>query len=100
MRGDTQLVEAVCVAALNLQDPAQRKIFLDRACGDDERLREAINAMLADIVAADEFFPTVASSTCDLDREAAAVIKGTGDEICFDAEPDELSRKFIGRYKL
>jgi serine/threonine protein kinase len=100
MRGDTQLVEAVCVAALNLQDPAQRKIFLDRACGHDERLREAINAMLADIIAADEFFPTVASNTRDIDREAAVTIRETGDELCLDDEPDEQSRQYIGRYKL
>jgi serine/threonine protein kinase len=100
MRGDTQLVEAVCVAALNLQDPAQRKIFLDRACGDDERLREAIDAMLADTIAADEFFPTVASNTRDIDREVAAVIRETGVEICMDDELDEQSRQYIGRYKL
>ena len=79
MSVDTQLVEAVCVAALNLQDPAQRKVFLDRACAGDERLRVAIEAMLADIVAADQFFPNVASSARDMDVEAAAAIKEAGE---------------------
>ncbi len=100
MSSDTQLVEAMCVAALNLQDPAQRKIFLDRACGGDERLREAIEAMLSDVVAADEFFPTVATGARDIDCEAAEILKEDGEKICFEDEPDEESRKFIGRYKL
>src|SRR5437660_1793671 len=100
MSVDTQLVEAMCVAALNLQDPAQQKIFLDRACNGDERLREAIEEMLADSVAADEFFPKVASSARELDLEAAAAVQDVADEIVFEEEPDEQSRKLIGRYKL
>ena len=100
MRVETQLVEAMCVAAVNLQDPEDRKLFLDRACAGDEELREAVEEMLADLNEADEFFPTVASSARDIDVEAAAAIKVVGDQISFDEEPDEQACKFIGRYKL
>jgi len=100
MSFDTQVVEAMCVAALNLQDPAQRSVFLDRACAGDELLREAIEVMLADIVAADEFFPSFASSARKMDVEAAAAVRDAADEIVFEDEPDEEANQFIGRYKL
>src|SRR6185312_4222536 len=100
MSFDTQVVEAMCVAALNLQDPAQRRIFLDRACAGDELLRESIEVMLADIVAADEFFPNVASSAREIDVEAAAAVRDAAEEIVFEDEPDEEANQFIGRYKL
>jgi len=100
MSFDTQVVEAMCVAALNLQDPAQRSVFLDRACAGDELLREAIEVMLADIVAADEFFPSLASSARKMDVEAAAAVRDAADEIVFEDEPDEKTNQFIGRYKL
>jgi hypothetical protein len=100
MSSDTQVVEAMCVAALNLQDPAQRRIFLERACAGDERLREAIEVMMADVVAADEFFPKVASSAREIDVEAAAAIKDAAAEIILEEGPDEDDAKFIGRYKL
>src|SRR6185503_17215091 len=69
-------------------------------CAGDERLREAIEVMMADVVAADEFFPKLASSAREMDVEAAAVVKSVADEIIFDDEPDEEAPKFIGRYKL
>jgi len=53
MSVDTQLVEAVCVAVLSLQDPAQRKVFLDRTCAGDERLREAVDQGRLEVVLLD-----------------------------------------------
>jgi serine/threonine protein kinase len=100
MRVETEMVEAMCVAALNLPDTEQRRLFLDRACAGDAGLRDAVEEMLADLNEADEYFPTVASSARDIDVEAAAAIKEVGDQISFEDEPDEQACKFIGRYKL
>ncbi|MCE9528743.1 MAG: protein kinase, partial [Planctomycetales bacterium] len=38
---------AIFDAALEIQDPAQRRAFLDKACGEDSELRARIEALLA-----------------------------------------------------
>jgi hypothetical protein len=56
MNPNTQLEEAVCLAALHITEPASRAQFLDRACTGDARLRAAVEEMLRANAAAENFF--------------------------------------------
>ena len=53
---DSPLLDAVFLNALGVPDGPERAAFLDRACGDDELLRQRIEVMLTDDTAAEAFF--------------------------------------------
>lgn len=52
----TKRVEDICLSALEIEPPDERKVFLDRACRGDEALRLAVDRWLALQSAVDKFF--------------------------------------------
>jgi len=100
MNPETQLEEAVCLAALHIIEPASRAQFLDRTCAGDARLRAAVEAMLRANDAAENFFDRCRSAVDvpKLDEQAARVLKETG--IDLDDLTDEQLGSRLGRYKL
>jgi serine/threonine protein kinase len=56
MSAAKQLEDAVFYAALNVEDPAQRKVFLDQACAGQDGLRTMVEEMLCAHSAAERFF--------------------------------------------
>jgi hypothetical protein len=52
----TTRVEDICLSALEIGPPDERKVFLDRACRGDAGLRLAVDKWLARHAAADKFF--------------------------------------------
>ena len=52
----TTRVEEICLSALEIKSPDDRKVFLDGACRGDAGLRLAADKWLATHAAADKFF--------------------------------------------
>jgi hypothetical protein len=101
MKIETQLEEAVCFAALNVADAIQRKLFLDRACAGDERMRAAVERMLADHTDAEQFFSKGrASLSFPDDVKAALSTNGAEQKIEMNLPDDEQIGKRVGRYRL
>ena len=102
MSPESQIEEAVCVAALNLPDPEVRSQFLDRACAGDTRLRAAVEAMLRAQAGAESFFERgrEAVNVPELAAQAAERLKPPAAEV----EPEDLTDKQLGsrlgRYQL
>ncbi|HYU43696.1 MAG TPA: hypothetical protein VEQ84_16230 [Vicinamibacteria bacterium] len=71
------------------RDPAQRPAFLDQACGEDAKLRQSVDALLAAHEEAGDFL----ESPNQVDRMAADVL---GDE----AAPALASGSRVGRYEI
>jgi len=90
--------KAVFDAALEVTDPAQRKLFLDQTCAGDAELRAAVEELLATQGDAEQFFAESASALTTIAGEiesAAAQTEGRG-ELATDEKPSTV----IGRYKL
>ena len=56
MSPESQVEEAIYLAALSLPDPPVRNQFLNRACAGDDRLRAAVESMLEAMSGAEYFF--------------------------------------------
>ena len=56
MSPESQVEEAIYLAALSLPDPPVRNQFLNRACAGDDRLRAAVESMLQAMSGAEDFF--------------------------------------------
>jgi serine/threonine protein kinase/tetratricopeptide (TPR) repeat protein len=90
--------KAVFCEALEITDPAQRRQFLDQACGADKALREGVERLLALSQSAGDFFsecrPALEAAAADADSARVPLeIKSA-----LEAEPCQSSR--IGPYKL
>jgi serine/threonine protein kinase len=88
--------KAVFCEALEITDPAQRRQFLDQACGADKALREQVERLLGLSQSAGDFFkecaPALESAPADAEQLLSAA------ESALDSEP--LESKHIGPYKL
>ena len=85
-------------AALEVTDPAQRKLFLDQACAGDAELRAAVEELLATQGDAEQFFAESASSLTTMASELESVVAQTEErgELAAEEKPGTV----IGRYKL
>jgi serine/threonine protein kinase len=99
---DSQMEEAVCVAALYIREPELRERFLDRACAGDERLRAAVEAMLRDSGDAEIFFEQsrAAAKTSGPGEPAADILKQAKHLLELDDLNGEKPGSRVGRYKL
>jgi hypothetical protein len=91
--------KTVFYAALDVADPAQRREFLDHACGSDAELRAAVEELLVIHAGSEQFFDDCASSLLILPTDelgAAAVPETDRCEPLFEEKPGTI----IGRYKL
>ena len=101
MKPTSHLEEAICIAALEIADPAQREKFLERACAGDAALRSAVREMLSLHQDAEKFFlrgkSAVASAQMDFaPGESQIPAKSPG-------SPDETDKEIgsrLGHYKI
>jgi serine/threonine protein kinase len=102
MSPESQLEEAVCLAAVSLPDPAVRRLFLDQACAGNARLRAAVEEFLLAHADAEDFFAKGRSAVNipEVDAQAAAAIKESNVEINRDNLTDGQIGSRVGRYKL
>ena len=102
MSPEAQVEEALCVAALNVPDPAVRARFLDQACAGDTRLRAAVEELLLAHEEAEHFFERgrAAVNTPELDAQAAELLKQPAAGISLDDLTDEQLGSRLGRYQL
>jgi hypothetical protein len=66
--------KAVFCEALEIIDPAQRRRFVDQACGADEALREQVEKLLALSPSAGDFFKDCAPALEPAAADAAQVL--------------------------
>ena len=88
--------KAVFCEALEIADPAQRRLFLDQACGADKALREQVEKLLALSQGAGDFFKDCAPALEPEAADAAQVLSDAEPAL----EPDLPEGKSIGPYKL
>ncbi len=88
--------KAVFCEALEITDPAQRRQFLDQACGADKALREQVEKLLALSQSAGDFFKACAPALEPATADAAQVLSVA--ESALETEIPET--KCIGPYKL
>ena len=89
--------KAVFVEALEITDEAQRRQFLDQACGADKALREQVERLLALSPRAGNFFEECASALQPAPEDADRVLSAA-DSALLESELPETKR--IGPYKL
>ena len=96
-----KLEEAICLAALEVPDPARRKSFLDRACAGDERLKASVEEMLTAHAGAEKFFARGRAAI----NASVSALAGEATPLTSEAAPkpeaqDEQLGQSVGRYKL
>jgi hypothetical protein len=102
MKAASQWEDLVYEAALKVEDPARRKMFLDQACVGDAELRAGVEAMLSAHADAERFF---AEGSLALKVSAEAFQSGnggpalTGDSRVKLPEDEQIGTR-IGRYTL
>ena len=99
MNAESQLEAAVFCVALRVSDPLLRRQFLDQACGDDLRLRTAVEELLQVQAGAEDFFAAgqAAVTAPEMDMHLASALKDWDQEI----DPGEVQiGSRVGRYKL
>jgi len=101
MNPESQMEEALCLAALSLPDPL-REQFLDQTCAGDARLRAAVAEVLLAHADAEKFFERggAAVNVPELDAQAAGLLKEAESEIQLDDLTDEQLGSRVGRYQL
>lgn len=102
MKNAVEWEDAVFYAALKVEDPAQRKVFLDQACVGDSDLRATVEEMLTTHAEAEQFFQD-GSSALELSADSLKARNGgpalNGDPRIKLPDLEQLGSR-IGRYKL
>ena len=88
--------KAVFCEALEITDPAQRRRFLDHACGADQALREQVEKLLSLSQTAGDFFKDCAPALEPAPADAAKVLSAAESAL----EPELPETKYVGPYKL
>ena len=90
--------KTVFYAAMEVTDPAQRRLFLDEACAGDVELRAAVEELLSTQVEAEQLFTEGSSSLAELTNELKSADSQAEErnEPTFEEKPGTV----IGRYKL
>ena len=101
MNPESQMEEALCLAALSLPVPLRAQ-FLDQTCAGDARLRAAVAEVLLAHADAEKFFERggAAVNVPELDAQAAGLLKEAESEIQLDDLTDEQLGSRVGRYQL
>ena len=94
----SQREQSLFEAALDFADPAQRRAFLDRECGEDHALRERIEKLLALSQSADDFFTKCGPALEEAAANADPAQIPSAAQSALVPEPGQSSH--IGPYKL
>src|SRR5262245_50726069 len=100
MSGATQQVEMLFDAARVLADPTERKEFLDRACGENSRLRAQVEGLLASQQEADRCFDEGVSALRPFLNDVALSGNVVTPTLSANFSGPEKPGTRIGRYKL
>ena len=98
----TEKAEDIYCSALETKSPDERKIFLDRACQGDVRLRSLVDKLLASQVGAEKFFQEGGVARLPMEGLSQS-LKDTPDlaqNVDALAKEDEFIGKCIESYKL
>jgi hypothetical protein len=98
MNSNSQREQSLFEAALDYADLAERRAFLDGACGTDKALRERIEQLLGLSKSADAFFTGCAPALEEAAASANPVEIPSAARSALEPEPRESSR--FGPYKL
>ena len=86
-------------SALERQDPRERQLFVDQACGGDATLRNNVSRLLAAHARAEGFFPQLTDLMRDGDDGGGA--SGARDaDLPPDMSPEERPGAVIGHFKI
>lgn len=96
MKSQVSREKALFCEALEITDAAQRRHFLDQACGADRALREQVEKLLALWQSAGDFFKDCAPALEPKAADAAQVLSAAEPAL----EPEIPDIKRIGAYKL
>jgi eukaryotic-like serine/threonine-protein kinase len=97
----THLAEAICVAALEVQNSSRRHAFVERACAGDMQLKAAVEEMLRAAADAEEFFARGrATVNACVGALAKAAIPLEPAAPMSSQPPDEQIGQSLGRYRL
>src|SRR5512138_936421 len=88
--------KAAFCQALEITDPAQRRLFLERVCGADQALREQVERLLGLSEDAGEFFKECAPALEAAEGDVAQVLSAAESAL----QPEIPEAKCIGPYKL
>ena len=101
MSAASEREESLFEAARGLSDPAARRTFLEKACGEDAALREKIEGLLHTCERADEFFAQCAPALrpSAMLRAGHTITTSTGTQRAAVARDEKPSTR-IGPYKL
>src|SRR6516225_9715063 len=97
-----QREETVFYAALKVEDPVQRKLFLDQACAGDAVLRSAVEELLRTQGEAERFFSdggSAVKSVATLPPPPDDGPRPNGSAVADSPLEEKLGTR-IGRYKL
>ncbi len=86
--------KAVFCEALEINDPAQRRLFLEQACGADQALREQVEKLLRVSQNAGGFFKECEPALEPKPGDAVQVLSAAESAL----EPEVSERKRIGAY--
>ncbi len=100
MSDKKQPEEALFEAARNLNDPAQRKAFLDHACAGDAALRLRVQALLAAETKAEKFFDESGPADSPPEVESKKEDGALNPTIRVSLMQEEQPGTIIGHYKL
>ena len=98
MDSNSKREQSLFEAALDYADLAERRAFVDQACGTDKALRERIEQLLALSKSADAFFKACAPALEEAAASANPVEIPSAAQSVLESECPENSR--IGPYKL
>ncbi len=95
---EKQQIDAIFFTALNLADEVQQRAFLDRACAGDSALRTAVERLLSEHAASEDFFAESSASLRLSGEDFRDAVRESVIAEC--AAVDEKIGSRIGRYKL
>jgi hypothetical protein len=98
----TEKAEDIYCSALEVPSPAERNLFVDRACQGDARLRAMVDKLLASQAGAEMFFKEGGLARFPVGEIAQTIANTPGLLEDVEAQPaeDEIIGKCIGPYKL
>src|SRR5262245_58867196 len=98
MMNDAERAKAIVLAAEHISDPAERAAYLDKACGDDQKLRRAVEARLSAVEI--EATPTNIVDLPALGSMASDAPEERGSESPNPVDPFIRANARVGAYRL
>jgi serine/threonine protein kinase len=99
-KGFIERAEEIFCAAMDIAAPQARADYVEANCGDDAKLRAAVEEMLSSQLAVDNFFQRSLPAVLPNISQAITLTRGTSDDDVVAGDDAEGEGKWIGDYKL